>query len=127
MRSLIMGYQDTWGLMFNYLRAGVLLLCLAPISFAADVPRKLLSAWSTDCERIEQSRWFALESHGADKYMFIYCAGFKCTPYPGFWEPFDVYDDPRVMWISASEMEVSNRDKDAGWEGYIAFHRCMDY
>lgn len=105
----------------------VLLLAAASASLAADGKPVLLSTWSTDCDNQKTARWFALEQHGEDEYMFIFCYGFKCIRLPGFWEPFDVYDDPRVRWLSESSMEVSNDDKDAGWDGYIEFHRCMSY
>jgi len=86
-----------------------------------------MSAWSTNCEDIDNSRWFGLESHGNDQYSFVFCAGFKCIPYPGFWKPFDVYNDARVKWVSDTRIEVSNDDKDAGWEGYIGFDQCRVY
>ena len=97
----------------------IIALSVASLCYAADSPRKLLSAWSTGCENMENNRWFVLESQGKNKYMFTICAGFKCIPYPGFWKSFDVYDDKRVNWASETKMEVSNNDKDAGWEDYI--------
>ncbi len=105
----------------------ILTLFAVTSSYAADSSRKLLSAWSVDCENFDKSRCFGLEHHGGDKYMFIFCAGFKCIPYPGFWRPFDVYNDKRVRWVSETKMEVSNNDKDAGWDGYIPFDRCLTY
>lgn len=103
------------------------LLSVMPFLHAADGPRKLLSAWSTDCANMEKSRWFALEQHGDDKYMFVFCAGFKCIPYPGFRKPFNVYADSRVKWRSESRMAVSNDDDEAGWDGYLEFKRCREY
>jgi len=91
-------------------------------------PRKLVSAWSTNCENIDNSRWFALESHGDKQYMFVFCAGFKCIPLPGFGRKlFDVYNDKRIKWISETEMKLSNKHKYAGWEGDITFDRCREY
>jgi len=109
----------------NFILASVLLVTFT--TNAKDMQRKLLSAWSTDCDNMEKSRWFALESHGTNKYMFTFCAATKCIPYPGFFEAFDVYHDKRVKWISENEMSVSNSDKDAGWKGKILFKRCIEY
>ncbi len=97
------------------------------ISRMVNSPRKLLSAWSVNCENIKKSRWFALESQGDKRHMLTICAGSKCIPYPGFWKPFNIYNDKRVKWISETKMKVSNSDKDAGWEGYITFNRCIEY
>jgi len=97
------------------------------LSKAVDSPRDLLSTWSTDCKNIEKSRWFGLENQGEKKYMFIFCAGYTCIPYPGFWGAFDVYNDKRVKWVSETKMKVSNNDKDAGWDGHITFNRCHEY
>ena len=105
----------------------VALLCLTTASFAGEQSRNLLSAWSIDCEQMEKNRWFALESWGDDQFMLIFCAGFKCIPYPGFWKPFDIYHDERIKWLSETAMEVTNDDKDAGWQGAVVFHRCKKY
>jgi hypothetical protein len=60
--------------------------------------------------------------------MFVFCAGFKCIPLPGFGrKPFDVYNDKRVKWISETEMKLSNKHKYAGWEGDITFNLCREY
>ncbi len=112
--------------MIKYLMV-ILLTSVTTQLYANDSPRKLLSAWSTDCENINKSRWFALESQDKGKYMLTVCGGSTCIPYPGFWESFDIYNDSRVKWITESKMEVSNSDKDAGWEGYITFNRCLVY
>lgn len=95
-----------------------------PISKAVSGPRKPLSEWSTDCDNVKKSRWFLLDHQGGNDYMLVICAGFKCIPYPGFWKPFDIYNDKKVKWVTDTEMKVSNNDKDAGWEGYITFNRC---
>ncbi len=105
----------------------ILILAFAGPAPAAVEERKLLSAWSTDCANLEESRWFALESVNGDRYRFTLCAGFTCIPYPGFREPFDVYHDPRIRWLSDTRMEVHNDDKDAGWEGFVGFDRCREY
>jgi len=113
--------------MLKFLFLTILIIFSTSTSYAKDSPEKLLSAWSTHCDDIDNNRWFALVLQGENNYMFKICAGFKCIPYPGFWKPFDVYKDQRVKWVSDSEMKISNNDKDAGWEGYITFNRCQVY
>lgn len=102
----------------------ITLLWLMPVFNAEANSRKLLSTWSTDCQNLNKSRRFALEYLKRERYLFSFCVGFKCIPYPGFAEPFDVYDDKRVKWISDEVIHVSNNDKTAGWEGHLVFTRC---
>jgi hypothetical protein len=67
---------------------------------------------------------FALESYEKNKYTISLCSGFKCILYPGFKEPFDVYNDKRIEWISETEINVSNKPL---WKGSKTFHRCLTY
>ncbi len=97
----------------------------ASFSFAENELKKEPTLWATNYSDTNNSRWFLLAYQGEDQYTLNLCAGFKCIPYPGFWRPFDIFNDERIKWISTTSMEVSNDDKDAGWPGYITFNKCI--
>ena len=68
--------------------------------------------------------WFLMDESATDKSPIQFCAGWKCIPYPGFWEYFELRKDPRINWIGPDKLELANSDKDAGWDGFKTFNRC---
>jgi len=138
MKNRIFNFFLTKGVSFS----SVIILCVGfGISNAAS-----FSVWAVDCRLLvssltdqERSRilsdigvsedkpffmWFAMDEETTDKSPLQFCHGWRCIPYPGFWEYFDLKNDPRIKWISDNQIEVSNSDKDVGWEGFKQFNRC---
>lgn len=100
-----------------------LLLCLLLFLPLPSISQAKSPLWRVDCDN-KDSYWFLMdERKGAAMPIFI---GNSITviPYPGLGDIKDIYNDPRIEWLSKDKISVLNNDKDAGWKGHMIFHRC---
>jgi len=82
-----------------------------------------LSFWSIDCDE-NKNTGFAIIDEASDQYKIRLVGGFKTIPYPGLHDVVDIRNDERIIWISDTEISVSNSDPDAGWSGRKTFYNC---
>lgn len=107
----------------------ILVLCLAayPATRSVAQVQGRSPVWSVDCANLKTSRWFIIDERESAKSPGVFIGNsITVVGYPGLHDVEDVHDDPRIRWISADEITVSNDDEDVGWEGRLVFHRCVD-